>query len=182
MGLQPGSHSSHRVTAWSHMKACSRWFSILLPALLLTTRMLMPLLTGACSRWFWMMSRMMPKPSKYPPRPPVPRSSLKVSWTDSMCCAFHVGSKTWLAHRREAMLRMTYGEARRAAGWAHRVAASRSYGCSPQFLRLQPPDYGCNLQFLRLQPLVPTVTAPPCPSSGRAGRAGSRRSAARSVR
>jgi hypothetical protein len=26
-----------------------------------------------------------------------------------MCLAFHVGSKTWLAQRREAMLRMTCG-------------------------------------------------------------------------
>ena len=32
-----------------------------------------------CSRWFWMTSRMMPYWSKYPPRPSVPKFSLKMT-------------------------------------------------------------------------------------------------------
>ena len=60
-----------------------------------------------CSKWFWMMSRMMPKPSKYPPRPSVPKSSLKVIMTDSMFSADQSGSKSTLAQRSVLMLRIT---------------------------------------------------------------------------
>ena len=53
-----------------------------------------------CSRWFCMMSRIIPNSSKYPPRPIVPNGSLNVMITLAMLFRFQIGCRKVLANLR----------------------------------------------------------------------------------
>lgn len=55
-----------------------------------------------CVKWFCMTSRMMPNSSKYPPRPSVPKGSLKQICTFEIKFLCHVGDRNWLANLHPA--------------------------------------------------------------------------------
>ena len=57
---------------------------------------------------------MIPKLSKYPPRPPVPNGSLKVNCTDEMLSRFQMDEKPRLENRIWNMFCKRVGEAGKA--------------------------------------------------------------------